>query len=467
VRPLLAIERLAPFNLWTSPSAGRDFLKAVEAPRNSWLGSLMTISSSSPAGSSKDIDITLIDAEADSAPTPLPTQVRSTAARFLLGLSLVLIAANLRPVFSSLSSILPEVVAGAGLSTTSASVLTTLPVVCLGLFAPLAPRLGQRFGAERVLLTVLLVLAVGTGLRGLGWVPVLFFGTILSGAAIAVGNVLLPGVVKRDFPDKAAMMTGLYTMALCAGAAAAAGLTVPVEKALGDWRPALAVWALPALLVACVWAPQTLRSDSGRSHQKHRVEGLWRDPLAWQVTFFMGLQSAFAYIVFGWLAPILRERGLDAATAGLVVSTSVMVQVAACLVVPSIAVRCRDQRLINTALVSAAMLALLGFIFAPLWSVWILAVVQGIGQGGLIAMAMTMIVLRSPDARVAAYLSGMAQGGGYVVASLGPLLVGLIHSWTGSFAACGWLLLLIGGGGIVAGLGAGRAKHVQVRQTDL
>ncbi|GHD10793.1 CynX/NimT family MFS transporter [Tianweitania populi] len=421
----------------------------------------------SPAGSFEETEITLIDAEADSAPAPLATPARSTAARFLLGLSLVLIAANLRPVFSSLSSILPEVVQGAGLSTTSASVLTTLPVVCLGLFAPIAPRLAQRLGAERVLLAVLLVLALGTGLRGLGWVPILFFGTVLSGAAIAVGNVLLPGLVKRDFPDRAAMMTGLYTMALCAGAAAAAGITVPVETAFGSWQLALAVWALPALAVACIWAPQTLRLNAAHAHKQHRVEGLWRDPLAWQVTFFMGLQSAFAYIVFGWLSPILRERGLDAATAGLVVSTDVMVQVAACLVIPSIAVRCRDQRLINTVLISCAMLALLGFIFAPLWSIWILAVVQGIGQGGLIAVAMTMIVLRSPDARVAAYLSGMAQGGGYVIASLGPLLVGLIHSWTGSFVACAWLLLLIGGGAITAGLGAGRAKHVQVNQYDL
>ncbi|MBS9720885.1 CynX/NimT family MFS transporter [Tianweitania sp. BSSL-BM11] len=427
----------------------------------------MTQPSSSPAASLDASEITLIDAQADDAPAPLVTPVRSTAARFLLGLSLVLIAANLRPVFSSLSSILPEVVEGAGLSTTSASVLTTLPVVCLGLFAPMAPRLAQRFGAERVLLAVLLFLAVGTGLRGTGYTPILFFGTVLAGAAIATGNVLLPGLVKRDFPDRAAMMTGLYTMALCAGASAAAGITVPVEHAWGSWQIALAIWALPALLVACLWAPQTVRLNAAHSHKKHCVEGLWRDPLAWQVTVFMGLQSAFAYIVFGWLSPILRERGLDAATAGLVVSTDVMVQVAACLVIPSIAIRCRDQRAINTVLISCAMLPLLGFIFAPLWMVWILAVVQGIGQGGLIAVAMTMIMLRSPDARVASYLSGMAQGGGYVIASLGPLLVGLIHSWTGSFVACAWLIVLIGAGAITAGLGAGRARHVQVRQIEV
>lgn len=427
----------------------------------------MTIQPSSSGSARQETEITLIDAEADSAPAPSPTPARSPIARIILGLSLVLIAANLRPVFSSLSAILPEVIAGTGLSTTSASLLTTLPIVCLGVFAPFAPRLAQQFGAERVLLAVLLLVALGTGLRGFGWAPMLFVGAILSGAAIAVGNVLLPGLVKRDFPERAAMLTGLYTMALCAGAAAAAGITVPIETATGSWRTALAVWALPALLVACIWAPQTLRLNAAHSHQRHRIEGLWRDPLAWQVTCFMGLQSAFAYIVFGWLSPILRERGLDAATAGLVVSTSVMAQVAACLVIPSIAVRCRDQRLINTALVSAACLALLGFMFAPLWSIWILAVIQGIGQGGLIAVAMTMIVLRSPDARVAAYLSGMAQGGGYVLASLGPLLVGLIHGWTGTFSACAWLLVAIGTMAILAGLGAGRAKHVKVRQVDL
>lgn len=165
------------------------------------------------------LDVTdelLVDAEAGSLPPPLATPVRGAADRFLLGASLVLIAFNLRPVFSSASALLPEIRSEFGLSALGASLLTTLPVVCLGAFSPLAPRLAQRIGSERTLLGVVLLLALGTALRGLSSVPLLFLGTALAGACIAVGNVLLPGLVKRDFATRAALMTGFYTMALCA-----------------------------------------------------------------------------------------------------------------------------------------------------------------------------------------------------------------------------------------------------------
>ncbi|MBE1206739.1 CynX/NimT family MFS transporter [Aminobacter carboxidus] len=406
----------------------------------------------------------LVDAEIDSLLAPQAPILRSGMARFVLGASLVLIAFNLRPLFSSLSVLLPEVMQATGLSPAGASLLTTLPVLCLGLFAPLAPRMAQRFGAERTLLFALALLAFGTALRGLGTAPLLFIASFIAGAAIAIGNVLLPGLVKRDFPDKAAMMTGLYTMALCAGAASASGLTLPIEHlATGSWSGALAAWAVPALIVLFIWTPQALGSRRQASHSGFRVVGLWRDRLAWQVTLFMGLQSALAYCVFGWLAPILRERGFDATTAGAIVSLSVMAQVVTCLAVPSIAIRRKDQRGVNVALVVAAVVALLGILFAPTWTILFWAVLQGIGQGGLIAAAMTLIVLRSPDSHVAAHLSGMAQGVGYTLAAIGPLLVGLIRNWTGSFAASSVLFVALGLGVAITGLGAGRALHVGAR----
>jgi len=412
--------------------------------------------------------LNLIDAEADSTPAPRPPELRSRAARIVLGASLVLIAFNLRPLFSSLSVLLPEVMQATGLSTTGASLLTTLPVLCLGLFAPLAPRLAQRYGAERALLGALAVLALGTGLRWFGSVPLLFVATFLAGGAIAIGNVLLPGLVKRDFADSAAVMTGLYTMALCAGSAAAAGLTLPIEHFItGSWSGALGAWAAPTLLMLLIWLPQALGNRRQASHRGFRVVGLWRDRLAWQVTLFMGLQSALAYCVFGWLAPILRERGFDAATAGALASVSVMAQVITCLAVPSIAVRLRDQRGINVALVAIAVVALFGILFAPTSTVLVWAVLQGIGQGGLIAAAMTLIVLRSPDSHVAAHLSGMAQGVGYVLAALGPLLVGLIRGWTGSFAESAFLFVALGLGAAIMGFGAGRALHVEARTVPI
>ena len=406
----------------------------------------------------------LINAEADSVPEPRAPQFSSRSVAIVTGLSLVLIAFNLRPVFSSASALLPEIIAQTGLSSFGAGVLTTLPVVCLGIFAPLAPRLAQRIGAERTLLGVLLLLALGTALRGLQSLPFLFIGTALAGACIAIGNVLLPGLVKRDFASRTGLMTGLYTMALCAGAATAAGFTLPLQRMLGgSWSLALGAWALPALVVAAIWFPHAFFRKVRTKHAGFRVEGLWRDRLAWQVTLFMGLQSALAYCIFGWLSPILRERGMDGVTAGLVVSVSVMVQVFACLFVPSIAVRCKDQRGVNLALIALAITGLMGFLFAPLSTVWVWAVLQGLGQGGLIAIAMTIIVLRSPDAHVASHLSGMAQCIGYMLAAVGPLFVGLIHSVTGSYAATAILFVLLGIGVAFFGWGAGRAAHVKAR----
>jgi CP family cyanate transporter-like MFS transporter len=411
--------------------------------------------------------IELMETEEGSVPPPVAHRPKSGLARFLLGLSLMLIAFNLRPLFSSASALLPEIRAVLGLSATGASLLTTLPVVCLGLFSPLAPRLAQRIGTERTLLGVVVLLALGTAMRGLSSIPLLFLGTALAGACIAVGNVLLPGLVKRDFPDKAALMTGLYTMTMCAGAAGAAGLTLPIEHALGgSLAAALAVWALPALVVSLLWLPQVVMSRGQARRAAVRVEGLWRDRLAWHVTLFMGLQSALAYCVFGWLVPILRERGLDGVTAGAVVSVSVMVQAVACLVAPHLAVRGRDQRLINVALCVVAVVALIGLLFAPLWSVWFWAALQGIGQGGLIAVALTVIVLRSPEPIVAAHLSGMAQCVGYLLAAIGPLVVGLIRGWTGSFAWSAALFVLLGLGAAVNGWFAGRALYVKARVVE-
>lgn len=392
---------------------------------------------------------------------------RSPISRLLLGASLVLIAFNLRPVFSSVSALLPEIRSELGLGDIGAGFLTTLPVVCLGAFSPLAPRLAQRIGTERTLLLVVLLLAFGTALRGLPYVPMLFLGTAIAGACIAVSNVLLPGLVKRDFPDRMALLTGFYTMALCGGAAAAAGLTLPIKHALGGSLGAtLAVWTVPAAIAALIWLPQVTGAAHKGGRSRKRVVGLWRDRLAWQVTLFMGLQSALAYCVFGWLVPILRERGLDGIAAGGIVSVSVMVQAAACLVVPHISVRGRDQSVINAVLCVISVGALLGLLFAPLSTVWIWAVLQGIGQGGLIAAAMTNIVLRSRDPLVASHLSGMAQCVGYLLASIGPLIVGLIRGWTGSFAATSILFVALGVGAAINGWLAGRARYVNVRVID-
>ncbi|KAF1004899.1 MAG: putative transporter YycB [Pseudomonas fluorescens] len=246
-----------------------------------------------------ELEELLIDAEADDEAVQHRHPVVSRPWLLLLGL--VLVALNLRPALSSLSPLLAEVSQSLGLSAAKAGLLTTLPVLCLGLFAPTAPILARRFGAERVVLGILLTLAAGIVLRSSFGEAGLFIGSVIAGASIGIIGVLLPGIVKRDFPRQAGTMTGVYTMALCLGAALAAGASVPLSHHFGNsWSIGLGFWIVPALGAALFWLPQ-VRQTHGAHHVAYRVKGLLRDRLAWQVTLYMGLQSSLAYIVFGWL----------------------------------------------------------------------------------------------------------------------------------------------------------------------
>jgi len=386
------------------------------------------------------------------------------AGHWLVAASLLLLAANLRPLFPSTAVLLPDLGRGLGLSAAATGYLTTLPVLCMGVFAPLAPRGAQRLGVERTLLLALLLITIGTALRGVLGATGLFLGTALAGAGIAWGNVLLPSLVKRDFADRAALMTGLYTMSLVGGAALAAATTLPLSHFFdGRWSVGLAIWAIPALIALAAWAPVAWRAGVRRAARPRMlpVQGLRRDGLAWAVTLFMGLQSALAYCVLGWMAPMLRDGGLSGTESGLVTSVSILLQVVSCLLTPLLAARSRDQRALAVLLSATATLALVGMVLGPHWAVWPLAVVQGIGQGGLFALALMLIVLRSRDAHVAAHLSSMAQTTGYVLAASGPLLIGVLYAWTGGFRAATALIGLLGLATAVAGWHAGRNALVR------
>ncbi|UVL20252.1 CynX/NimT family MFS transporter [Pseudomonas sp. B21-023] len=407
-----------------------------------------------------DLEELLIDAEADDEQVQQqPVVLRRP---WLLLLGLVLVALNLRPALSSMSPVLGQVSEGLGLSASQAGLLTTLPVLCLGLFAPLAPILARRFGSERVILGILLTLALGILVRSALGATGVFLGSLMAGASIGIIGVLLPGIVKRDFPQHAGTLTGVYTMALCLGAAMAAGATVPLTRHFDDsWALGLGFWVLPALLAMLVWLPQS-HQGHGVHKVAYRVQGLWRDPLAWQVTLYMGLQSSLAYIVFGWLPSILIGRGLSPTEAGLVLSGSVIVQLVSSLSAPWLATRGKDQRLAIVVVMLVTLGGLFGCLYAPLEGLWGWAILLGLGQGGTFALALTLIVLRSKDAHVAANLSSMAQGVGYTLASMGPFAVGLVHDLTGGWGAVGWIFAVLGIGAIVFGLGAGRALHVGV-----
>lgn len=372
---------------------------------------------------------------------------------------LMLVALNLRPALTSVSPVLRSIGEGLGLTSFGQGVLTTLPVLFLGLAAPLAPRAARRLGMERAVWVAVAILALVLLLRPYTGLPGLFLGTALAGGCIGVMGVLLPGIVKRDFPHRASLLTGLYTAVLCIGASTAAGATEPLRLAFGGWRPALAFWLLPALIAAALWWSQ-LGERHFPSPRATPAKPLYRDPLAWQVTFYMGLQSSLAYTVFGWLPTILQDRGLAPVQAGLALSVSIMVQIFSAIVAPWAASRMRDQRPMVTLVMALTLAGLAGCIYAPISGVWVWILVLGLGQGGTFSMALTLLAVRARDAETAARLSGMAQGVGYTLAALGPLLVGVLHDAFHGWQAAGVFLGVIGVGGLLAGLGAGRRRHV-------
>ncbi|MCK0754411.1 CynX/NimT family MFS transporter [Chromohalobacter japonicus] len=390
--------------------------------------------------------------------------------------ALLLVALNLRPALTSVSPVLGNIAEALALSPSWQGILTTLPVLFLGLAAPLAPRLVRRIGPERSVFTALVVLAVALLTRPYIGTLGLFLGTAVAGGCIGIIGVLLPGIVKRDFPRRVSIMTGLYTVALNLGASAAAGTTEPLRQLLdgawqgvsqgasySPWQGALAFWLLPAVIAALFWLPQ-LKGTKPTRVPTRRGARLRHDSLAWQVSLFMGLQSSLAYIVFGWLPTILQDRGLAAVTAGLALSVSILLQVSTAILAPWIGSRMRDQRTVLIGVMTLTLTGLLGCLYAPIDSIWLWIVVLGLGQGGTFSMALTLLALRAPDATTAASLSAMAQGIGYTLAALGPLLVGVLHDWSGGWNVVGFLVSVLGLGALVMALGAGRARQVASTQ---
>jgi MFS transporter, CP family, cyanate transporter len=397
------------------------------------------------------------------------TQHRSRARSLALATSLALMAFSLRTPITSVGPILLDAVRATGLSPSGASLLTTLPSLCFGLFGPLAPLAASRLGSERALLVMLVLLACGTALRAVPTWQVLYIGQIVACFSIGLMNVLLPGVVKRDFPQHVALVTGIYSAAMCAGAAAAAAVTVPVASGLAHlfdslsgtaWSWALAVWAIPAAIAGVIWFGQLPEGELRDRRRMPAFRRLLREPLAWQVTLFMGSQSSLAYIVFGWLPTVLRMRGMSAVDAGFMLSLSVIMQAVASLLLPVVLARLPDQRLVNVGALVLAAVSLTGCFFAPLWSMWVCAILLGIAQGAAFTLALTVIGLRSHDSRVAAQLSSMAQGIGYLVASAGPFVAGgLLHA-TGSLNSLAALCTCICVLSACFGYAAGRRTHL-------
>jgi CP family cyanate transporter-like MFS transporter len=367
----------------------------------------------------------------------------------------VAVALNLRPAIAAVPPLLDAIQADLGLSATGAGLLTALPVVCMGVFAPAGTALGRRVGRETAVSCALALVACGTLVRGLGESVVpLYGGTLVAGVGIAISGALLPGVVKAWFPARAGAVTGLYTAGLVTGAMLASAATVPLSHVLGGgWPAAIAAWGLLAVAALVAWVPATRRlRATAEPPAPGRLRLPWGSGVAWRITLYMGSQSLLYYAALTWLSPLYLDAGWSASRAGLLLGLFSLTQVFSALAVPAMVDRTGDHRpwvalCVGTA---TAMLAALGLV--PTAAPWAWAALLGLGVGGMFALALTMLVRQASTPAAAARLSGMALLVGYLIAATGPVLAGAVYDAVGSYRAPFLMLAGIGVGTLVVGV---------------
>lgn len=373
--------------------------------------------------------------------------------------AVAVVAFNLRPAITAISPVLAEIQRSTGLTAAEAGLLTTIPVLAFGACAPLAPWLGRRLGMETALVGSLVLLGAGVLVRSVPALAPLFVGTVAIGVAVAIGNVLVPALVKRDFPHDPRLMTGIYSVALSGGAAVAAGVAVPLDAAVGGWRLGLAFWAAPLVVCIGLWGLRLrdAHHDIGAVHVSGR---LWRDARAWQVTAYMGLQSLGFYATVAWLPTIFEQQGMSPADAGWLLSLAGFASLPAAFVAPVLASTVPRQRVAVAVAVGLNAVALSGLLWHSRAGAVVWMVLLGVAQGAALSLALTFIVARAPDTARAAELSGMAQTVGYLVAGLGPFALGALRDASGRWTLPLLVLAAVLAPQLASGLGAARPGTV-------
>ncbi|HLR32031.1 MAG TPA: MFS transporter [Fodinibius sp.] len=392
-----------------------------------------------------------------------PYEQNSTAQNILLIGGIVLIALNMRPALAGVGPLVGAIRDTTGLSNTMLGFLTALPLLAFGVLSTLTPLFARRLGIEGTLAVALVLLTGGQLLRVIPTNAALFGGTLLAGIAIAFGNVLLPSIVKRDFPNHTGIMTSVYSGMLGLGATIAAGISVPLAFNLNwGWHWALGAWGVVSAITFILWLPQLKSLTLPRPKKSFftALNDLGHSVRAWQVALFMGLQSLAFYVILAWLPEILQDRGLTASYAGWMLSLSQGTGVLGSILLPMWAEKLDDQRRLVWMLLILELVSLTGLLFPDPFLVGLWVSLIGFALGGSFGLALLFIVLRTSDSQTATELSGMAQSVGYLLAALGPILFGGLHDLTGTWLVPILFLFVVTIVKLFAGLGAGRPQKV-------
>ncbi|NHI18293.1 MFS transporter [Phycicoccus endophyticus] len=351
---------------------------------------------------------------------------------------------------ASLPPLAESIRADLGLSSAAMGVLTTVPVLCMGLLAPVANQVARRVGASSTVGAGTTLVLVGLVLRGVGGQSVwpLYAGTLVAGAGIALAGTLLPGVVKSVFPaHRSGLGTGLVMLTMMSLAALASATAVPLADALGGWAGSLLAWAPLAALAVLVWVPVSLATrrrtlpEAPPTDVSHALP--WRSRTAWLLSGFLVCQSWQFYSSLAWVAPTYEAHGWSAADAGLLMSAFAGTQLVSGLLAPVLLDRVRDARALVVGFSAVGGAGTVGVWLAPGLAPWAWAVLLGVGQGACFALALGLVVRFSATPRDSARLTAMGFLLGYTVASAGPATMGAVEDLSGSWRVLWGLLALV------------------------
>lgn len=370
--------------------------------------------------------------------TANPKSTNFTLYLFITGI--VLAAFNLRPSITSIGPLVGMIQEDIGLTHWSAGLLMSLPLIVFGTMSPFVPKIAYRLTNEWTLLIGLTILFIGITIRSIPMAFFLFTGTLLIGFGIAIGNVLLPAIVKDKFPKKFGIMTSIYTTSMGLIASLASGISVPLADGLNiGWQGAQIVWAIPAAVAILLWL--ILLKNKKREHrtvqQKGRAQSnlMWRSPFAWQIAIFMGFQSFLFYVTISWLPEILHSHGMSMSKAGWMLSFTLLIGLPASFLIPVLASRFQSQVWIGFTLGIFAVAGYSGLLWgSSSFILFVSIALIGFSLGGLFPLALSYLGLRARNAIQAVELSGMAQSSGYILAATGPWFIGFLYDITDVWA---------------------------------
>lgn len=380
----------------------------------------------------------------------------------LLLIAIFLIAANLRAPIVAPGPVIPQIREALSLSPSSVSLITTIPLFCFAFGSVFMPGISERFGLEKTLIFSIVLLVAGLVTRSLGAVSYLFLGSVFIGIAITIANVLMPAFIKKYFPLKVGLVTALYLASMNLTSALAVGFSIEIGRIGGmGWKMSIGIWAIISVLAFIFWLPILKMGSRIKIKQVRKVANLWRSPLAWQISIFMGLQSVIFYALAAWFPTILQDWGMDPSRAGWMLSYLQMGQVPVMIFGPLLAGKMKSQVPLVWFLFITLLLGLLLLLFWKTEYAIIASVLMGIAIGLAFALSTMFFVLRTKAVEEAAGLSGMAQSVGYLLAACFPPLFGFLFSLTSSWEIPLYTLIAASFIILLTGIPAARDRYIQ------